>query len=151
MPHRDGQSILLSVHPCLNTSAFPYNPVIFIVACLARFQALLVLVQEVVRDFYGQRTPEDSVTTDVCLLQGKETVPVAGGARGKALILRDSTGHYTSHLLVYLDLENCQIFDVNQDMHKYFPVQGLDFGIDLKAGPKVHRISSCQGSGTDAF
>ena len=115
---------LIVCTPLLNTSAFPYNPVIFIVACLARFQALLVLVQEVVRDYYGQRSPEDSVTTDVCLLQGKETVPVAGGARGNALILRDSTGHYTSHLLVYLDLENCHIFDFNQDMHKYFPSAG---------------------------
>lgn len=117
MPHGDVQSILLSVHPCLNTSGFPYNPVFSIIACLAQFQALLVLVQDVVRDLYGQRTPGDSVTMDVCLLQWKETIPVAGGARGKALVLRDSTGHHTSHLLV-------TISDVDKDMHTYFQSAG---------------------------
>lgn len=103
MPHQGGQSIPLSVHPCLNTSGFPYNIVFSTTACLARFQALFVFLQEFVRDFYGQRTPEapeDSVTMDVCLLQGKDTIPVGGGARGKAVILGDRTGHHTNHLLV---------------------------------------------------
>ena len=84
------------------------------------------------RDFDGQKTPEDSVTTEVCLLQGKEIIPVAGGARWKALILRDSTGHHTSQTIDRFPTFTRTCIHI-------FLARDLNFGIDLNAGPKVHR------------